>query len=65
MAGITHAIIAPGRKRGHLAGEIEAVQRALAKRRHALATLDAVLSMFEPNTNPELIPPIRPITRGR
>jgi len=64
MAGDTYAIIALRRKRAHLAGEIEAAQRALMKQRHALSMLDAVLNIFEPATNPELIPPIRPVKRG-
>jgi hypothetical protein len=34
------------------------------KRRHALFMLDAVLNIFEPATNPELIAPIRPVRRG-
>jgi hypothetical protein len=49
------------RKRAHLAGEIDAAQRTLAKQREALATLDAVIRLFEPASNPELIPAIRPV----
>ena len=51
------------RKRAHLAGEIEAAQRALAKQRETLATLDAVILLFEPTGNPDLIPAIRPVSR--
>jgi hypothetical protein len=47
-----------------LAGEILAAQTALGKKRDTLATLDAVIRMFEPASNPELIAPIRP-ARGR
>ncbi len=47
-------------KRARMAGEIEAEERRQAKRREALETLDAVIRMFEPQTNPELIAPIRP-----
>ena len=50
------------RKRAHLAGEIEAEEKRQAERREALATLDAVIRMFEPMSNPELIAPIRPCT---
>ena len=51
------------RKRAHLAGEIEAAQRILARQRETLATLDAVIRLFEPAGNPELIPAIRPSSR--
>jgi len=62
--GDQFAIFALRRKRARLAGEIDAAQRALAKQREKLATLDAVIRMFEPTSNPELIAPIRP-ARGR
>ena len=61
--GDTFAILALRRKRAHLAGEIAQAERALAKQRHTLATIDAVINMFEPATNPDLIPPIRPVSR--
>jgi hypothetical protein len=51
------------RKRARLAGEIQAAQTALGKKRETLATLDAVIRMFEPTTNPDLIAPIRPCSR--
>jgi hypothetical protein len=57
----THAIYSLRWKRAHMAGEIEAAQRAIAKQRVTLATLHAVIRMFEPTTNPELIPAIRPV----
>jgi hypothetical protein len=41
-------------------GEIEQAERGIAKQREALAMLDAVIRMFEPTGNPELIPAIRP-----
>ena len=47
-------------KRARLAGEIDHAQRELAKQREALATLDAVILMFDSANNPELIPAIRP-----
>jgi hypothetical protein len=51
------------RKRAHLAGEVEAAQRALNKKRAVLAALDAAIRLFEPTSNPELIPTIRPTSR--
>ncbi len=56
----TYAIIALRRKRAHLAGEIEAAQRKIERQRETLATLDAVIKMFQPDTNPEMIAAIRP-----
>ena len=50
------------RKRAHLAGEIEAEEKRQVERREGLATLDAVIRMFEPQSNPEMIAPIRPCT---
>ena len=35
------------RKRAHLAGEIEAAQKALTRQRDTLATLDAVIRTLE------------------
>jgi hypothetical protein len=51
------------RRRAHLAGQVEAAQRALSKQRESLATLDAVIRLFEPQSNPELIAAIRPTSR--
>ena len=59
----THAISALYRKRARLAGEIEAAQNATAKLRGTLATVDAVIRLFSPESNPELIPAIRPVGR--
>jgi len=61
--GDTFAIHALHRKRAHLAGEIDAAQRALMRQRDTLATLDAVIRLFEPTSNPELIASIRPVSR--
>ena len=61
--GDTFAIYALRRKRAHLAGEIEAAQRSIMRQRDVLATLDAVIRLFEPASNPELIPAIRPVSR--
>jgi len=35
--------------------------RELNRRREDLATLDAAIRMFEPNSHPELIAPFRPV----
>ncbi len=51
-------------KRARLAGELTVVERDLAKRRETLAALDAVIRMFEPESNPDMIPPIRPVGRS-
>jgi hypothetical protein len=51
-------------KRARMAGELAVVERDLAKRREALATIDAVIRMFEPDSNPDMIPPIRPAGRS-
>jgi len=58
--GDQFAIHALRRKRARLAGEIDAAQQAIARQREALATLDAVIRMFEPDSNPDMIAPIRP-----
>ena len=50
-------------KRARIAGEIEKAERILARQRDDLARLDAVIRLFEPESNPELIPPIRPVSR--
>jgi hypothetical protein len=46
-----------------LAGEIEAVERAIAKQRETLATLDATLRLFHPDADPNHVTSIRPISR--
>jgi hypothetical protein len=61
--GDSFAIHALRRKRARLAGEIDAAQRAIARQREALATLDAVIRMFEPTSNPDMIASIRPVGR--
>jgi hypothetical protein len=51
-------------KRARLAGELDQAQRAITKQREALATLDAVIRMFDATSKPELIPAIRPSGRS-
>lgn len=60
----TYAITALRRKRAHLAGQIAHAEKALAKLRRELNTIDATINLFEPATNPELIPAVRPYVRG-
>jgi hypothetical protein len=61
--GDSFAIHALRRKRARLAGEIQAAQAAISRQRDSLATLDAVIRMFEPTSNPEPIAPIRPVSQ--
>jgi hypothetical protein len=56
----TFAILALRRKRARLAGEIEAAECRLVGLRLSLAQIDAVIRIFEPASNPELIAAIRP-----
>ena len=62
--GNAYALYALRRKRAHIAGAIEKAERAIAVQRKALAELDAVIRIFEPASNPELIPSIRPCARN-
>ena len=59
----TFVIMGLHRKRSRLAGEIAQAERRLAPLREALAQVDAVLRLFEPAGNPEMIPAIRPTPR--
>jgi hypothetical protein len=52
------------RKRGHLAGEIEAAERAISRQRALLANLDATLLLFDTTGDPSLMPAVRPVKRG-
>jgi hypothetical protein len=60
----TYAISALRHKRARLAGEIEAAERAIAKQRAELATLDATLRLFHPDADPSHITSVRPVWRG-
>jgi hypothetical protein len=60
----THVLTGLRDKRARIAGEIQAAAHALAERQEQLATLDAVIRMFVPDCHPDMIPPIRPISRG-
>ena len=61
--GTYYAILQLREKRARLAGQIEKAERALAAQRGDLANVDAVIRLFEPKANPELIPSIRPVSR--
>jgi hypothetical protein len=58
--GNTHVISGLRNKRARIAGLVLVDQRAIARRQEQLAMLDAVILMFSPDCNPEMIPPIRP-----
>ena len=62
--GNTFVISGLRNKRARIAGEIVAAQRAIDQRREELAKLDAVILMFSPDCNPDMIPPIRPGSHG-
>jgi len=59
-----HVRRAPHQQRARMAREIEAAERAIAKRREELATLESGILMFSPDCNPDLIPSVRPYLRG-
>lgn len=59
----TFVIMGLHRKRPRLAGEIAAIERKLAVQRESLAQVNAVIRLFEPTGNPELIPAVRPTPR--
>ena len=61
--GSYYAVILLREKRARLAGHMEKAERVLAANKRDLANLDAVIRLFEPETNPDLIPAIRPISR--
>jgi hypothetical protein len=62
--GNTFVISGLKNKRARIAGEIVAAQRAIDQRRAELATLDAVVRMFSPDCDPDMIPRIRPGSHG-
>ena len=51
--GTYYAIIQLRDKRARLAGEIAKAERVLAANKRDLANLDAVIRLFEPETNPD------------
>ena len=59
-----HVISALKAKRARMAGEIIQAQEIVARRTKELLAIDAVLLLFSPDCDPDMIPPIRPATRG-
>jgi|HubBroStandDraft_1064217.scaffolds.fasta_scaffold108236_2 hypothetical protein len=62
--GEPHVISALKAKRARIAGEIRQAQDLIAARTKELTTLDAVILMFSPDCDPEMIAPIRPARHG-
>jgi hypothetical protein len=62
--GDTYAISALRRKRARLAGEIIQAQEIVAARTKELLAIDAVILLFSPDCDPDMIAPIRPSNRG-
>jgi hypothetical protein len=62
--GDTFAISALRRKRARMAGEIIQAQEIVARRTKELLAIDAVIRLFTPDTDPDMIAPIRPSSRG-
>jgi hypothetical protein len=62
--GDTYAISGLQRKRARMAGEIIQAQEVVARRTKELLALDAVIRMFSPDCDPEMIAPIRPTSHG-
>jgi hypothetical protein len=59
-----HVISALKAKRARIAGEIIQAQEIVARRTKELLTIDAVILMFSPDCDPDMIAPIRPTSRG-
>lgn len=51
-------------KRARIAGEIIQAQEIVAHRTKELLAIDAVIRLFSPDTDPDMIAPIRPASRG-
>ena len=61
--GDTFVISGLKTKRARVAGELAHFQGLVDQRRAELAQIDAVIRMFTPDCNPDMIPPIRPAGR--
>jgi len=61
--GDTFVISGLRNKRARIAGEIAHAQRLLDQRQAELAQIDAVIRMFTPDCNPDMIAPIQPAGR--
>jgi hypothetical protein len=62
--GSTFVISGLRQKRARIAGEIAHARDIVARRSEELAAIDTVLRLFSPDTNPELIPAIKPASHG-
>jgi hypothetical protein len=51
-------------KRARIAGEIIQAQEIVARRTKELLAIDAVIRLFTPDCDPDMIAPIRPSARG-
>ena len=59
-----HVITALKAKRARIAGEIIQAQEIVARRTKEVLSIDAVLRLFLPDCNPDMIAPIRPTSHG-
>jgi hypothetical protein len=59
-----HVITGLKAKRARIAGEIIQAQEVVARRTKEMLAIDAVILLFSPDCDPEMIPPIRPASRG-
>jgi hypothetical protein len=62
--GNTYVISGLRDKRARIAGEIIQAQEVVARRTKELLALDAVIRLFSPDTDPDMIAPIRPTSHG-
>lgn len=62
--GELHVITGLKTKRARIAGEIIKAQEVVAKRTKELLAIDAVILMFSPDCDPEMIAPIWPASHG-
>ena len=62
--GEPHVLSALKDKRARIAGEIVQARDLIQRRTEELATRDAVILMFSPDCDPDMIPPIRPAKHG-
>jgi hypothetical protein len=60
----SHVITGLKTKRARIAGEIIQHQEIVAHRTKELLAIDAVIRLFSPDCDPDMIAPIRPASRG-
>jgi len=61
----THVISALKAKRAEVSGHIHDLEKRIARHRANLASIDATIRLFSPETDPDAIPPKRPYRRTR